>query len=199
MAQGLAHGKPLVYKLIFIFSTSSWSSGKGTELLACKIKFPEMRSTERWGGEREGGGRCWEDSCFVLFTNPSLASIVRSCFLLSGCSRTPCISTGEVIFLCLLSLPLALLPSLALLPVPSPSQILTSALWSSISFFVPSIPKCFHAKVCVDIGYPTPSLTTSSPFSSPFYLPPAASTGLLKNEPRQVRKPGHCDTQKIPL
>lgn len=130
---------------------SSWSSGKRTERLACKIKFLEMRSTETWGGERGSGGRCIEDYRFVLFTKPSLALWGLALYIL-GAHEQPGSSQGKLSF-CAFS------PSPRL---SSPIQIPTSILWCPISFhtFYP------HAKVCEDILYSTRSLTPPFPFSS---------------------------------
>lgn len=174
-----------------------WSSDKRTELLAWKIKFPEMRSTERWGGERRGRGRGLEDSCLVLFANPSLASIVRSSSLHSGFPGALWVSTEEDIFFCLCSLPHPPLPPPTLLPLSSPIQRPASAPGSNITSHLLSPRASIRKSVWTYLTPPFPD--TLLPILLSFSFATSTSTPLLKDDERQVRKPGHCDIRKISL
>lgn len=142
-------------------------------------------------GERRRG-RGLEGSCFVLFTNPSLASIVQSRSLHSGCSGTPCDSSSPF--------PGAPLPSPPL-PYSNTNQCpLESNIISHTYLLSPnaSTLKSVWTSVILPFSWQSP------PHSHVLFIChhnaySIASICLLKNEQRQVRKPGHYDTQKTSL
>lgn len=142
-----------------------WSSDKRTELLASKIKFPKMRSTER---ERRKGkvlGR-------LLFCFIYKSILSQHCGVQLSAFWVPINSLGLHRGGCLLVPPLPWPPSPHWLSF-SPFPYSNANQCPRVQYhFTSSVPKRFHAQVCVDLPCPPPFLTPPSPFSPSFHLLP---------------------------